>query len=69
MTNSTLSTLVFEIKTIQSNAFKTLVDAIKDILTEANLHFTKAGISLNAAKKPTHEMSIIMNLMKEFTKV
>ncbi len=59
------STLIFEIKTIQSNAFKTLIDAIKDILIEANLHFTKNGVTLNAAKKPTHEMSIIMNLQKE----
>jgi proliferating cell nuclear antigen len=59
------NTLIFEIKTIQSNAFKTLIDAIKDILIEANLHFTKNGVTLNAAKKPTHEMSIIMNLMKD----
>jgi proliferating cell nuclear antigen len=59
------NTLIFEIKTIQSNAFKTLIDAVKDILIEANLHFTKNGITLNAAKKPTHEMSIIMNLMKD----
>ena len=61
----TSNTLVFEIKTIQSNAFKTLIDAIKDILIESNLHFSKTGITLNAAKKPTHEMSIIMNLMKD----
>jgi proliferating cell nuclear antigen len=61
----TSNTLLFEIKTVQSNAFKTLIDAIKDILIEANLHFTKNGITLNAAKKPTHEMSIIMNLMKD----
>ena len=59
------NTLLFEIKTVQSNAFKTLIDAVKDILIEANLHFTKNGITLNAAKKPTHEMSIIMNLMKD----
>jgi len=59
------STLIFEVKTIQSNAFKTLIDAVKDILIEANLHFTKNGVTLNAAKKPTHEMSIIMNLMKD----
>jgi proliferating cell nuclear antigen len=61
----TSTSLVFEIKTIQSNAFKTLVDAIKDILIESNLHFLKTGITLNAAKKPTHEMSIIMNLSKD----
>jgi proliferating cell nuclear antigen len=59
------NTLIFEIKTVQSNAFKTLIDAVKDILIEANLHFTKNGITLNAAKKPTHEMSIIMILMKD----
>ena len=59
------STLVFEIKTIQSGAFRSLIDSIKDILIEANLRFTKNGITLNAAKKPTHEMSIIMNLMKD----
>ena len=59
------NTLLFEIKTVQSNAFKTLIDAVKDILIEANLHFTKNGITLNAAKKPTHEMIIIMNLMKD----
>ena len=59
----TTSTLIFEIKTIQSGAFRSLIDSIKDILIEANLRFTKNGITLNAAKKPTHEMSIIMNLM------
>jgi hypothetical protein len=26
------NTLLFEIKTVQSNAFKTLIDAVKDIL-------------------------------------
>ena len=61
----TTSTLIFEIKTIQSGAFRSLIDSIKDILIEANLRFTKNGITLNAAKKPTHEMSIIMNLMKD----
>ena len=40
----TTSNLVFELKTVQSNAFKTLVDAIKDILIETNIHFTKNGV-------------------------
>ena len=42
----TSNTLVFEIKTIQSNAFKTLIDAVKDILIESNLHFSKTGKKL-----------------------
>jgi proliferating cell nuclear antigen len=35
---------LFEIRTVQSAAFRTLVEALKEILTEANLEFDSTGI-------------------------
>lgn len=37
---------LFEIRTVQSGAFRTLVEALKDILTEANLEFSPTGIRI-----------------------
>lgn len=34
----------FEIRTVQSAAFRTLIEALKEILTEANLEFDSTGI-------------------------
>lgn len=39
---------LFEIKTIQASAFRTLIEALKDILTEANLEFDQTGIKVMA---------------------
>ena len=37
---------MFEIRTVQSAAFRTLIEALKEILTEANLEFDSTGIKV-----------------------
>jgi proliferating cell nuclear antigen len=37
---------LFEIRTVQSSAFRTLIEALKEILTEANLEFDSTGIKV-----------------------
>lgn len=37
---------LFEIRTVQSAAFRTLIEALKEILTEANLEFDATGIKV-----------------------
>lgn len=37
---------LFEIRTVQSGAFRTLIEALKEILTEANLEFDSTGIKI-----------------------
>lgn len=37
---------LFEIRTVQSAAFRTLIEALKDILTEANMEFDSTGIKI-----------------------
>ncbi len=39
---------LFEIKTVQSSAFRTLIEALKEILIEANLQFDPSGIKVVA---------------------
>jgi hypothetical protein len=42
------------IQTIQAWAFRTLVDALKEILVEANLEFTREGMKILAMDGPGH---------------
>lgn len=37
---------LFEIRTVQSSVFRTLIEALKEILTEANLEFDPTGIRI-----------------------
>jgi proliferating cell nuclear antigen len=37
---------LFEIRTVQSSAFRTLIEALKEILTEANIEFDPSGIKV-----------------------
>lgn len=37
---------LFEIRTVQSGAFRTLIEALKEILAEANLEFDSTGIKI-----------------------
>ena len=37
---------LFEIRTVQSSAFRTLIEALKEILTEANLEFDSTGVKV-----------------------
>ena len=39
---------LFEIKTVQSGAFRTLIEALKEILTEANLEIDPNGLKIIA---------------------
>jgi len=39
---------IFELKTVQGSVFKSLVEALKDIIMETNIHVTKEGITIKA---------------------
>ncbi len=52
---------LFEIKTVQSSAFRTLIEALKEILTEANLEFDQHGIKI-AAVDETHTNLVYLRL-------
>ena len=49
---------LFEIKTVQSGAFRTLIEALKEILTEANLEFDSNGIKIMAVDE-THTVLVL----------
>ena len=40
--------LVLEVKTVQSSAFRILIEAKKEILTDANLQFDETGMKVIA---------------------
>ena len=52
---------LFEIKTIQAAAFRTLIEALKEILTEANLEFDSTGIKIMAMDE-THTVLVYLRL-------
>jgi proliferating cell nuclear antigen len=52
---------LFEIKTVQSGAFRTLIEALKEILTEANLEFDGQGIKVMAVDE-THTVLVYLRL-------
>lgn len=52
---------LFEIKTVQSGAFRTLIEALKEILTEANLEFDSEGIKVVAVDE-THTVLVYLRL-------
>lgn len=52
---------LFEIKTVQSGAFRTLIEALKEILTEANLEFDSQGIKVMAVDE-THTVLVYLRL-------
>ena len=52
---------LFEIKTIQAAAFRTLIEALKEILTEANLEFDRTGIKIMAMDE-THTVLVYLRL-------
>lgn len=52
---------LFEIKTIQAAAFRTLIEALKEILTEANLEFDSTGIKIKAMDE-THTVLVYLRL-------
>jgi proliferating cell nuclear antigen PCNA len=52
---------VFQIKTIKASPFRTLVDAVKDILTEVNLEVDSQGLKI-MAMDGTHTILVHMRL-------
>lgn len=52
---------LFEVKTVQSAAFRTLIEALKEILTEANLEFDSQGIKVMAVDE-THTVLVYLRL-------
>jgi proliferating cell nuclear antigen len=52
---------LFEIKTVQSGAFRTLIEALKEILTEANLEFDSTGIKVMDVDD-THTVLVYLRL-------
>ena len=55
---------LFEIKTVQSGAFRTLIEALKEILTEANLEFDSNGIKIMAVDE-THTVLVFLRLYSD----
>ena len=53
---------LFEIKTMQSSVIRTLVEALKEILTEANLEFDSNGIKIIAMDE-THTVLVYLQLL------
>mgnify|MGYP000264608683 CR=1 FL=1 len=51
---------IFMVKTVQSGAFRILIEALKEILTDTNLTFDKSGIKLVA----TDNSQIVLVHMK-----
>jgi len=52
---------LFEIKTVQSSAFRTLVEALKEIIAEANIEFDPTGIKIVTVDE-THTNLVYLKL-------
>jgi proliferating cell nuclear antigen len=59
-----MNKLLFDIQTVQSSAFRTLVEALKDILTDCNFIIDGTGIKLIATDN-SHSVLIHMKLQAE----
>ena len=55
---------LFEIKTVQSGAFRSLIEAVKEIVTEANLEFTSEGIKVVNVDE-THTVLVYLKLFAD----
>jgi len=56
-----MSNLLFKIQTLQSAGFRTLIESLKDILTDANIIVNKDGIKL-IAMDPSHTILVHLKL-------
>ena len=60
--------IILEIQTVQSSAFRTLIEALKEILSETNWEFTESGIKI-VTIDTTHTVLVYMKLdCKNFEK-
>lgn len=57
-------TNIIEIKTVQSSAFRVLIEALKEILTDANFEFDSTGIKV-IAMDSTHTVLVHLKLHAE----
>lgn len=55
---------LFEIRTVQASAFRTLIEALKEILTEANLEFDQNGIKVLDVDE-THTVLVYLRLQHD----
>lgn len=55
---------LFEIRTVQAGAFRTLIEALKEILTEANLEFDQTGIKVMSVDE-THTVLVYLRLYND----
>jgi proliferating cell nuclear antigen len=55
------SEYLFELKTVQSSAFRILVEALKEILTDANIELDENGLKI-MAMDPTHTVLVHLKL-------
>jgi len=53
-----------ELKTVQTNAFKTLTEALKEILTDANIEFTDSAMKI-ITMDPTQTILVHLKLEKD----
>ena len=62
--STTVSPYILEIKTVQSSAFRVLVESLKDILTDCNFVIDESGIKLIATDN-SHNVLIHMKLLSD----
>jgi proliferating cell nuclear antigen len=53
---------IMELKTVQTNSFKTLSDALKEILTDVNIEFSPAGMKLVSMDQETRTILVHLKL-------
>jgi proliferating cell nuclear antigen len=59
-----MSEKIMELKTVQTNAFKTLTEALKEILTDANIEFTDSAMKI-ITMDPTQTILVHLKLEKD----
>ena len=62
--DESMDNYIFNIKTVQSGAFRILIEALKEILTDGNFIFDETGVKL-MAMDTTHTILIHMKLEQE----
>ncbi len=59
-----MSEKIIEIKTVQAACFKSLIESLKEILTDANIEFTESAIRI-VTMDPTQTILVHLKLEKE----
>ena len=59
-----MSDKIMELKTVQTGAFKTLIEAMKEILTDANIEFTDSAVKI-ITMDPTQTILVHLKLEKD----